>query len=150
MDSMAVDPHGPGDVADNHHCRLCICKVDKLGTMSMEWANLPWLASLEDFLHQVKDTPTLEVADALSWLLGRLESLEANDTVADRVRATKNAAETQLGLVDEMAWACSLCDKEVPSVSGQTWTRITSEEDLRNILKAAREGNKLLVCIRVS
>lgn len=145
MGASAMGPSRPSTT----QCQFCICKVDKVGTMSMEWGILSWSARLEDFLRRVWDTPTFEFADALPRLLKRLESLDGVDKVADRVKTIKDALETELAPEEKAAWACSLCDKDILKLSGLTWTPITSEEDFARILRSAREGNKYLVFIRV-
>lgn len=152
--SAIANPWNSANISARTRCRFCVCNVSKLGAVSMEWAYLPWSASLNDFLRHVRNTPAFapdfEFADALPHLLKRLEFLDYLDRMTDEVKAIKTALEAEPIPVNNATWIVSLCNFENSDVDGRTWIPITSDLDFIMVLRTAKLDNKLLVFIRVS
>jgi hypothetical protein len=150
--------------ADAHHSdflkthagalgKFGICKVNKLGALSVEWVSLPSFYHTQDFSRLFENcpayTPGFEFGDAVPGLLKRLEFLDNIDRMIDRVkviRATIEAEQAKQGI--RPPWAGFLCD--VDHIDIRTWVPMNSNSDFERFLKASRNEKLLPGLIRVS
>lgn len=133
--------------------KFFICKVSKLGALSVEWASLPSFYHPQDFSRLFENspayTPGFEFGDAVPGMLKRLEFLDNIDGMTEKVKAIRDTIEVEpvhQGI--HSPWVGFLYD--VDHIDIRTWVPMNSNSDFVRLLKASRNEKLLPGLIRVS